>query len=523
MVWAAAATLAVLAGTGVVYALRSGPGPAVRTQATPQTPKGVEPPNDADAEAGDDAQGRAEAPAHKAAAAPVPPQTEATTTPEPQAEQATKAQRPRVSRPATGVRGRLGRAWARAIGQGPGAAERARARAVTQLYSQALAQSRSADREGALATLQDLLAQDALHPAGRALQGQLLLHEDEANALRKAQTAMQAGQALEALGIVSQALDRPFHAAGAHGDRGQQTAPSTEAQELRALGDQAALQLGQACGERAQAACMAQAWEPCIVQLACFLGYQPQTVQGLALLTLAMDAVRGHALGQTPAKEGAPAPGQQPMVVAQEALGALTERYPQAALRQAVLVYSTGDIAAASQKLHPLTCRQCRVVGGDVRRVALGLPRAKQLRESGQHAAAQALYDEILAADSRLCPPPTPSVLHNLALEGKQAVFLLQGSAAFERGAYKEALSAYLAGIRLGLSNDGLQEAVARLSRRAQDIFSSVQASVGKAGDSASLPAPVCSHLREVLDMTTAEDPTHKRAEGLLARCKGKH
>jgi hypothetical protein len=64
---------------------------------------------------------------------------------------------------------------------------------------------------------------------------------------------------------------------------------------------------------------------------------------------------------------------------------------------------------------------------------------------------------------------------------------------------------------------------VARLSRRAQDIFSSVQASVGKAGDSASLPAPVCSHLREVLDMTTAEDPTHKRAEGLLARCKGKH
>jgi len=527
LVWLGVAAILAVVGGGIAYSWHTPSAPVGRTKAVDkkaakraERAQQVDGDSDADSEAAQD-----EAPLpQKATAAPLPePEPQALTEahePEeaqPPSPNASPAPRPQ---PPTGVRGRLARAWRRAVGFGPSSAERDRDRRVTKLYRQALAQSRSADREGALSTLQELLLMDALHPAGQALQGQLLLREDEANALRKAQTAMQAGQALQALGIVSQALDRPFSAIAT--DNGAAAAPpSAEAQQLRALGDQAAVQLSQACGERAQAACMAQAWEPCIVQLACLLGYQPQAVQGLALLALAMDAVKAQPSSMAPSGPHT-ALGQQPMGVAQEALMALSARYPQAALRQAVLVYSTGDIAAASQKLRPLTCAQCRVVGGDVRRVALGLPRAKQLRESGQHDAALALYDEILAADSRLCPPPTPSVLHHLALEGKQAVYLLQGSAAFERGAYQEALSAYLEGIRLGPPNEGLDNAVARLSRRAQDILSSVQTSIGKTGGNAALPRPVCAHLQEVLAMTAPQDSTHKRAQELMARCKAK-
>lgn len=420
--------------------------------------------------------------------------------------------------PNKAAQGRLARAWMQLVGKGPSSLERARTRSLAALYNKALAQSRTAEREAALTTVEELLRQDALHEGGRALQGQLLMRSGETEALRRAQSAMQAGQALEALSIVSQALDHPYDPGAT--ERGAAKPATQEAQELVALGDQAALQLGQACGERAQAACMAQAWAPCIVQLACVLGYQPQATQARALLTLATDAVRGKVATSAPEAEAAP---QTPLGQAQATALKLSTRYPQAALRHAVLVYSTGDIAAASQRLRPLTCPQCRVVGGDVRRVALGLPRAKQLRESGQHEAAHALYTAILQADERLCPPPTASVLHDLAVEGKQAVYVLQGTAAFERGAYKEALAAYLEGRALGPKNDGLEGGIGRLAHRAQDMLGAIHGSMGKSANQKLLPAAVCTHLHEVHEMTDDSHPAHQQAAEMLQRCGQPH
>lgn len=475
-------------------------------------PRGTAPPQEAE----DAAPARVPQPEPASRAEPDAPGPAPAATLRPQAAVGSPDERARPKMPAPP--GRLARAWARLTGQGPSSLERSRARTLAALYNKALTQSRTAEREAALATVQQLLQQDALHEAGRTLQAQLLLRASETDALRRAQSAMQAGQALEALGIVSQALDRPYSPAAA--ERGPRPTGgkhlSAEGQELMALGDQAAVQLGQACGERAQAACMAQAWAPCIAQLACVLGYQPQATQARALLTLATDAVGSRAPEQAPAGSG---PAAETLAQAQATVARYGSRYPQAALRQAVLVYSTGDIAAASQRLRPLTCPQCRVVGGDVRRVALGLPRAKQLRESGQHEAAHALYDDILKADGRLCPPPAPSVLHDLALEGKQAVYLLQGTAAFERGAYKEALAAFLAGRALGPTNDGLEGGIARLEHRAQDMLGSLRSTTGKNGARGSLPAAVCTHLHEVFEMTASTQEVHHEAEQLLERC----
>ena len=273
-------------------------------------------------------------------------------------------------------------------------------------------------------------------------------------------------------------------------------------QALEALADLGGLQVAQACGERAQAACASESFAACLAQTACLTAFDPAGELGPALRSLTAQAVGAE-----------PPPGP--------ATAALAASYPQPPLRRAMLSYAAGSYAAALKILRNADSPKSRALQADVAQVAGLIEQGNKIEQAGQAAQALGIYEQAETVDRRLLPREVPSAPRQELARRAQHIFLRQGDEARGRGAWAEALSTYQRGQALGTGYPPLTRAIAGLRARAQKLLA--QAGSGsQAGERKDAKGDPCAAFRDAMAACAEDDPVHQTAKEELAACTRK-
>jgi tetratricopeptide (TPR) repeat protein len=275
---------------------------------------------------------------------------------------------------------------------------------------------------------------------------------------------------------------------------------ATLGERPRTLLDQARRQLSQSCALEALGACRAQTFGRCRDEAVCAVLFDPDNMLGAALLDQALEAVPTPPLNDGP-------PGE-----AMRRRAALAARYPQPAVRAAVLAYATGDLNGALKRLRHLRGEGALQAAGPLWALGQAQKVGDAALARGNVAAAIRAFEEAVALDARLLPPGQPSVLGRSLLDRATNQWLREGERSFNRGRYGEALSAWQRGLQLDPAQRQILRAVERLEARAQQIFDAA-AKVNRP------TAEVCGQLREVQTMVRRDQPLYQATLDRLAAC----
>ena len=268
------------------------------------------------------------------------------------------------------------------------------------------------------------------------------------------------------------------------------------------LASDARTTLARRAEEQAQAACRTGHWQACYQAAATLLLYTPRAAAGQALAGEALDALTARR-----------APFAALGLAAQPAM---LRVYPDSEVRQAVWRYAAGDWQTAQRRLRTFSDH------AGARAALRLLEQVRGAKESGDRAAAAGAtasalpsWEQAVLLDRQLAAGG-PSVTGASARHRLAQVYVRDGAAAFDRGAYAAALLSWQHGLEAEPDHPEIPLHLARLESRGRELLAAVASQPG-------LDAAACARLRDIAATTPAGSRVHQEAAGQLPLCAEPH
>ena len=331
--------------------------------------------------------------------------------------------------------------------------------------------------------LREALALDPINRRARRSLENAEANLRHARLLDRSKTAMRSGNLEQALTSL-----KAIPASSHHGARALGLARKVR----RMLAEQAL--------EDAKDACEQEDWRRCHERAVLHLESFPESMKGHELVARAEKALRGQGVRFTPYSPPKKSPQH-----------AVVQRYPREVVREAALRYAQGDLNTALAKAASLQTDAARELAKRLKRSQNTKTAADGAAVAGEHGQAIAGWKKALAIDAELLPRDYPSAFRQQLRARLAELHNHQAQAAFDRGAYADALRRFQKSRQALPDNDAAAAGIQRLVDRATALL---KAAKDKPGSS-------CGKLRQIRDMTPKGTPVHKEARRLLAGCDG--
>ncbi len=353
-----------------------------------------------------------------------------------------------------------------------------------------------------LAAAAELENKEEWEPASRAYQA--VLDDDPINT--QARRGLEKAELNRKHKLILQAAERDLAAGAAEDALSRLVGVPNDAlygERAVLLAQRARALLAKKALDTAQAACTKGDYRVCHREVVQHLENDPTSSAGTALVAEAEHALRVRGIAFTPWQGNQTSP---------TTTAALRARYTDTALRDVVVRYTAGELAAALKGAKALRRKEgAEAVAAQIAQVQELQDKAKQAAGASDHRAAASLLQQALDIDAQLVPAAYPNVMRS-QLGRRAAIHLYAlGEEASNRGSWHEAFAHWQAAVRAAPHDELAHAGVLRLERRAEEIL----AGIGKSPSAAE-----CARLDEVLSTTLPDTESNKRAAQLKKDCK---